>query len=225
MKEVIFADRSEAGRKLAEELKGRGYGAEPTLVLGIPRGGVIVAAEVARALNARLDVTIARKIRAPHQPELGIGAVIDGDSSPILNEELLREVGTSREYLEREIAFQRREIERRLQLYRAGRPASEVSGKVAITIDDGIATGYTFRAALEGLRRRNPRRLAGAVPVAAYDSVEMLKPFADELICLSAPSSFFAVGAWYRNFDQTTDDEVAAILQRNWSQFEGHQSP
>jgi predicted phosphoribosyltransferase len=132
-------------------------------------------------------------------------------------------VGATPDYLEQEVAIQRQEIERRLQFYRGGRPAPEISGKIAIVIDDGIATGYTFRAALEGLRRRNPKKLVGAAPVAARDSAEMLQSFADELICFSTPFSFFAVGAWYRNFDQTSDEEVASVLRRNWAQSEAEQ--
>lgn len=220
MKEMIFEDRRDAGRKLAAAFKNRGYQSHLTVIFGIPRGGVIVADEVARALSASLDVIIARKLRAPQQPELGIGAVVDGDPLPILNEELVRAVGATQDYLDREIAYQRQEIERRLELYRRGRPAPDVSDKVAIVIDDGIATGYTFRAALEGLRRRNPKKLIAAAPVAARDSAEMLQSFADELICLSTPFSFFAVGAWYRSFDQTSDEEVASVLYQNWIQFE-----
>ncbi len=220
MQEMIFEDRRDAGQKLAAALTKQEYQNQPALVFGIPRGGIVVAAEVATALLVPLDVIIARKIRAPYQPELGIGAVVDGDPLPILNKELIRHVGATQDYLDREIDYQRQEIERRLQIYRRGRSAPEVSGKVAIVIDDGIATGYTFRAALEGLRRRNPRRLVGAAPVAARESAEMLQSFADELICLSTPHSFFAVGAWYRRFDQTSDEEVAALLRQNWGRSE-----
>jgi putative phosphoribosyl transferase len=121
--------------------------------------------------------------------------------------------------LDREIAYQKEEIERRLRFYRGEHPAPEVSGKTVIVVDDGIATGYTFRAALESLRQRNPDRLVAAAPVAALDSAEMLKAFADEVVCLQTPVSFFAVGAWYQNFDQVSDEEAAAILHRNWSRW------
>lgn len=217
MENIIFEDRSEAGRKLSALLVKRGYKKdEPLVVLGIPRGGVVVADEVAAGLSAPLDVIIARKLRAPYQPELGIGAVISGDHITIINEEVARLTGATKDYLDREIADQREEIERRLRFYRGESPATEVSGKTVIVVDDGIATGYTFRAALEGLRRRNPRKLIAAAPVAAQDSAEMLRAFADEVICLSTPAYFVAVGAWYRNFDQTSDEEVAAILRRSW---------
>ena len=223
MKDMIFEDRRDAGRRLAAVFVKQGYPNQSAVVFGIPRGGVIVADEVAKALFAPLDVIIARKIRAPYQSELGIGAVVDGDPHPILNEELVHAVGATTGYLEQEVAIQRQEIERRLQFYRRGRPAPEISGKIAIVIDDGIATGYTFRAALEGLRRRNPKKLVGAAPVAARDSAEMLQSFADELIILSTPFSFIAVGTWYRNFDQTSDEEVASVLRDNWARFEAQQ--
>lgn len=216
MKTAIFGDRREAGRQLGRALIGRGYGSEKTLVLGIPRGGLVVADEVAKVLSAILDVIIARKVRAPHQPELGIGAVVNGDHV-IINEDLSRGVGATQEYLDREIAHQKEEVERRLQFYRGEHPAPEVSGKTVIVVDDGIATGYTFRAALESLRERRPGRLVAAAPVAAPDSAEMLGAFADEVVCLRIPSSFYAVGAWYQDFDQVSDEEAATILKRHWS--------
>jgi predicted phosphoribosyltransferase len=216
METAIFKNRREAGRRLATALIKRGYKGKNTLVIGIPRGGLVVADEVAKALSATLDVVIARKLRAPYQPELGIGAVVDGDHI-VLNEEVLRSVGASQNYLDREIAYQKEEAARRLRFYRDGRPNPEVTGKTVIVVDDGIATGYTFRASLESLRQRLPDRLVAAAPVASRDSSEMLKAFADEVVCLHTPVSFFAVGAWYENFGQISDEEAAAILRRNWS--------
>lgn len=218
METMIFKDRREAGRQLAGTLFKQRYDGENTLVLGIPRGGLVVADEVAYALSATLDVIIARKIRAPYQPELGIGAIVDGDHI-IVNEDLSRAVGATSEYMDHEIAYQKEEIERRLRFYRGEHPVPEVSGKTVIVIDDGIATGYTFRAALGSLRERHPDRLVAAAPVASLDSAEMLKAFADEVVCLHTPVSFFAVGAWYQNFDQVSDEEAAAILHRNWSRW------
>ncbi len=219
MKTIVFENRRDAGRQLAEAITKCDYRKQPLVVLGIPRGGVVVADEVAETLSAPLDVVIVRKLRAPYQPELGIGAVVDGDNISIINEELVRALGVSSDYLDGEIACQREEIERRLRIYRGDQPAPELAGKTAIVIDDGIATGYTFRAALEGLRRRNPARLVAAAPVAARDSVDMLSPFADETVFLSTPVSFFSVGTWYRDFDQVSDEEAVAILRRNRSRF------
>jgi len=216
METVIFKNRREAGRQLAKALIKRGYKSENTLVLGIPRGGLVVADEVAKALFATLDVVVARKLRVPYQPELGIGAVVDGDHT-VFNEEVLRSVGASQDYLNREIAYQKEESERRLRFYRGEHPAPEVAGKTVIVVDDGIATGYTFRASLESLHQRRPDRLVAAAPVAARDSAEMLKAFADDVVCLHMPVSLLAVGAWYANFDQTSDEEAVAILRRNRS--------
>ncbi len=217
LENVIFKDRRDAGRRLANVLSKRIGSQEPIVVLGIPRGGVVVAAEVAEALSAPLDVVIARKVRAPRQPELGIGAVVNGDHISIINQELARAVAATPEYLKREVAVQGEEIDRRLNYYHNNRPAMNIQEKTVIVVDDGIATGFTFRAALEGLRQRNPRRLVAAAPVAAPDSLEVIKAFAEEIVCLSTPASFLAVGYWYRNFQEVSDEEVVEILRRNWS--------
>lgn len=215
MEKPIFKNRREAGRQLALTLMQRGYKGENTLVLGVPRGGLIVAAEVAKALSAQLDVVLARKLRAPYEPELGMGAVVG--NHVVLNEEAVRSVGASQDYLKREIAYQKGEVERRLKFYRNGHPEAEIAGRTVMVVDDGIATGYTFRACLESLLKGHPDKLVVAAPVASAESVEMLKPFADEVVCLLTPSSFSAVGDWYEKFDQLGDDEAALILRRNWS--------
>jgi predicted phosphoribosyltransferase len=215
---IVFRDRRDAGRRLAAALAKESF-ALPVLVLGIPRGGVVVAHEAAEALSAPLDVIVARKIRAPRRPELGIGSVVDGEHITLLNGELVRAVGAGPEYLKKEIAYQEGEIDRRLKFYRGDRPAPRIEGRAVIVIDDGIATGYTFRAALEGVRRKQPGALVGAAPVAARDGFEMLKSFADEMICLSVPVSFAAVGKWYADFEQVSDEEVAAILRGNWGRY------
>jgi predicted phosphoribosyltransferase len=218
MKTIAFKSRREAGRRLARALIERGYRGENTLILGIPRGGLVVADEVARVLTAALDIIIARKLRAPYQPELGIGAVVNGDHI-LVNEDLVRTVGASQDYLNREITFQKEEVERQLRFYRNGRPDPKVAGKTVIIVDDGIATGYTFRASLESVRQCRPGHLVAATPVATRESAEMLKAFADDAVFLSIPASFRAVGAWYQNFDQVGDEEAAAILRRHWSRW------
>jgi predicted phosphoribosyltransferase len=214
---TLFEDRREAGKYLAEALAERGYHGDGVLVLGIPRGGIPVAEEVARALNAPLDVVIARKLRAPYQPELAIGAVVSGDHLQIVSEELAHATDASPEYLAQEIRHQEAEIERRWRAYRGDRPAPSVEGRTVIVIDDGIATGYTFSAALAGLRRRNPARLVAAVPVAPPESLAALSGLADDIVCLATPEPFLAVGVWYDDFSQTSDEEVIAILQRSWA--------
>lgn len=209
----IFEDRREAGARLGAALAALGYGGDDLYVLGIPRGGVVVAAEAARALGATLDLVMARKIRAPTQPELAIGAVVSGEAEPILDRELAVATGATGEYLQWEIGHQRAEIERRITLYRDGRPPLSLAGRTVIVIDDGIATGYTFRAALEAIRRQGPRRLVAAVPVAPEESLGLLGRLADDVLCLATPEPFLAVGVWYGRFDQNTDEEVVALLR------------
>jgi putative phosphoribosyl transferase len=212
-----FRDRRDAGKQLAQALRERGYQGDGLLVLGIPRGGVVVAAEIAEALDAPLDIVISRKLRAPYQPELAIGAVVSGDHLQIVNEALAREAGATPEYLEAEIRNQQAEIERRWRECRGDRPSPEVEGKTVIVVDDGIATGYTFRAALGALRRRSPARLVAAIPVAPMESLQQLRGDADDVVCLQMPDPFLAVGIWYDDFSQTTDEEVVAILQKHWA--------
>jgi putative phosphoribosyl transferase len=213
----VFYDRRDAGRQLAQALAARGYQGDGLLVLGIPRGGVVVASEVARALDCPLDVVIARKLRAPYQPELAIGAVVSGDHIRLIDESLARATGATPEYLEREVHYQEAEIERRMRAYRGDRPPPDLRGRTVVVIDDGIATGYTFRAALEGVRRQRPERLVAAVPVAPPESLASLRPQADDVVCLATPEPFLAVGVWYQDFSQTTDEEVVALLQENWA--------
>ncbi|MCC2672711.1 MAG: phosphoribosyltransferase, partial [Armatimonadetes bacterium] len=171
MRQTLFRDRTEAGRRLAVELER--FRAPDTLVLGVPRGGVVVAAEVARALEAPLDVVIARKLGAPQQPELAIGAVISGGGR-LLDDYAIRYLRVSAEYLEAETARQQEEIRRRISDYRGAEPAPELRGRTVIVVDDGVATGYTIRAALIALREQEPARLIVAVPVAPAASLEEL---------------------------------------------------
>lgn len=207
----IFADRSQAGRMLAERLAEKRY-AKP-VVLALPRGGVPVAAEVARALDAPLDLVLVRKIGVPYQPELALAAVVDGAKPElVVNEDIRRMTGISDEQLERLMAHEIAEIERRRRIYLEGRDRIPIEGATAIVIDDGIATGATVRAALRALRRGKPDKLVLAVPVAPPDTVEDLRSEVDEIVCLQTPDPFYAIGAFYRDFTQTSDEEVVAIL-------------
>ncbi len=207
---MIFEDRIDAGERLAEALKEHvGPG---TIVLGIPRGGVIVAEVVARTLGVPLDVVVPRKVGAPGNPELGLGAVAPGVR--VLDPYLIERLGVSQEYLEREIAAEEAETVRRLRAYRGDRPPLDLTGRTAIVIDDGVATGGTAVAALRWARARGAERVILAVPVAPPQTMQRLRHEADEVVALATPEPFFAVGEWYRRFDQTSDEEVVEALRR-----------
>ena len=209
---MLFQDRREAGKALAARLasfKGR-----PSLiVLGIPRGGVVVGHEIAQALGAPLDVYITRKIGAPHNPELAIGAVAS-DGTLLIDHQLVRRLGVSQEYVAEESERQRQEIGRRLAEYRGEGPAPELADKVVILADDGVATGATTLVTIQAIKSQQPTELILAVPVGPRDSIESLRQEVDQLVCLHEPEIFWAVGAFYNVFDQTTDDEVKALLER-----------
>lgn len=209
----MFLDRQDAGRRLAAALTR--YRGEDPVVLALPRGGVPVGFEVARALGAPLDIVVVRKLGAPDQPELGIGAVVDGDApQAVVNAEIVEALGVPEAYLRAETDRQVREIRRREARYRGGRPRVPIEGRTAIVVDDGIATGSSVRAAVRGLRRAGPRRLVLAVPVAPPDTVEALRVEVDDLVCLETPEPFFAVGHHYADFSQQSDEEVVALLDR-----------
>jgi predicted phosphoribosyltransferase len=207
---VIFEDRLDAGGQLAEALKE--HAGPEAVILGIPRGGVIVAEVVARTLGAPLDVVVPRKVGAPGNPELGLGAVAPGVR--VLDPWLIERLGVSEEYLEREIAAEEREIERRLHAYREGRPPVDVAGRTAVVVDDGVATGGTAVAALRWARAQGAEKVVLAVPVAPPQTMSRLRHESDEVVALATPEPFFAVGEWYRDFDQTADSEVVAALAR-----------
>jgi predicted phosphoribosyltransferase len=209
---MLFADRTDAGRRLGEVLSGAGA-VGPVVVLGIPRGGVVVAVEVAAALDAPLDVVVPRKVGAPFNPELGLGAIAPGVR--VLDERLIRDLGVPEPYLEQEIAAQEREIERRLEVYRGGRPPVDVRGATAIVVDDGVATGGTAVAALRWARAAGAREVVLAIPVAPPQAMPMLEAEADRVLALATPDRFHAVGQWYRDFDQVADRTVVAALQGN----------
>jgi putative phosphoribosyl transferase len=204
-----FADRREAGRRLAAELTR--FGADRPVVLGLPRGGVPVAYEVARALDAPLDVLVVRKLGCPWQPELGLGAIGEGGVR-LLNLDLIRRARVSAPALEAVARREGEELERRVQRYRRGRPVVDPSGRTVLLIDDGLATGFTARAGIEVMRRRGATRVVLAVPVAPPDTVAELAEVADEVVCLETPARFGSIGAFYADFSQTTDAEVAGLL-------------
>ncbi|MFZ5768662.1 MAG: phosphoribosyltransferase [Bacillota bacterium] len=181
------------------------------LVLGVPRGGVVVAARVARALGATLDVIVPRKIGAPRNPELAIGAV-GPDGQVIIDQGLAELVGASAAYIAKESQRQAQEVRRRLELYRRGLPPPELEGMDVVVVDDGVATGHTVLAALRALRPQRPATLTVAVPVAPPESVARLQEEADRVVCLATPSPFYAVGQFYRHFPQVSDEEVAGLL-------------
>jgi putative phosphoribosyl transferase len=208
---VLFADRSEAGRYLASKL-GRYAGRDDVVVLALPRGGVPVGYEVARALGTPLDVFLVRKLGVPGHEELAMGAIASGGVR-VLNEEVIRALKMPLEAIDAAAQREARELQRREQAYRDGRPAPDVRDRIVILVDDGLATGSTMRAAVRALRKQHPGRIVVAVPVGAPDTCGEFRGEADEVVCARQPEPFFAVGAWYRDFSQTTDEEVRELLQ------------
>jgi putative phosphoribosyl transferase len=206
-----FRNRAEAGRALAAEL--RAYACrENAIVLGLPRGGVPVAAEVARELGAPLDVFLVRKLGVPGREELAFGAIASGGAR-VLNRDVVASLGIDSETIEAVAAREQTELERRAEAYRGTAEPPEVRGRTAILVDDGLATGASMRAAVEAVRGLEPERVVVAVPAAAPQTCDELAADVDEIVCLLRPEPFFAVGMWYADFSETTDDEVRALLQ------------
>jgi putative phosphoribosyl transferase len=210
MQAKIFEDRWAAGRALGQELARRGVSGD-LLVLGLPRGGVPVAVEVAAALGAPVDVLVVRKLGAPFNPELALGAVAFG-GLVVYNDDLLAAVGSSRERLAAVLAREREELERRESVYRPGAPPIAVAGKVLVLVDDGMATGATMHAAVAAARKLAPQSIVVAVPTAAAEAVDRLARVADRVVALEQPEPYFGVGAWYAEFPQLTDVEVLEAL-------------
>ena len=209
---MIFRDRHDAGRALAEFLQGYA-GRTDVVVLALPRGGVPVGFEVAQALRAPLDVFLVRKLGMPGHEELGLGAIASGGTR-VINEPLVREMGISPAMLESVARREAVELERRENLFRQGWPPLDVAGRIVILIDDGLATGATMLAAVRAVRQLNPSQVVVAVPVGSDTACEAFRREADEVVCASIPRPFFAVGEWYNDFTQTTDEEVKALLNR-----------
>ncbi len=209
----MFTDRAEAGRRLAASLLR--FKDQHPLVLAIPRGGVPVGLEVAEALGAPLDIVLVRKIGAPFQPELAVGAIVDGEHpETVINREVVEAAHLPESFIEEEGARQLEEIERRRRVYLRGRPRPKVEGRTVIVVDDGIATGATVRAALVAIRRGRPKRLVLAVPVAPPETIEALRADVDEAVCLDTPAYFFAISQFYAEFPQLSDAEVSDLLSR-----------
>jgi putative phosphoribosyl transferase len=217
-----FRNRIDAGRVVAG-LLGHESGNDP-IVLALPRGGVPVAYEIARALRAPLDVFLVRKLGAPGQRELGIGAIAQGGVR-MLNEAAIALLNVPKNEIERITEEETAELNRRLRRYRGDRPLPNVRGRTVILVDDGLATGISAAAAVHALRRLEPARIVLAVPVCAAETVEMLRPDVDEIVCAIAPVDFLAVGYWYQTFAQTSDDEVVELIERARREYDGAEQP
>ena len=207
---ILFEDRTAAGLGLARALDL--YADRDVLVLGIPRGGMVVAAEAARNLNASLDILVARKIGAPGQSELAIGAVT-ANGGRFLNDDLIAELGVGPEYIEEQIAIEVAAAQRRERDLRGAAPPVAIEGRIVILVDDGLATGATMRAAIRAVRPQRPAKLIVAVPVGARETCDIIRDETDELLCLRMPVPFYAVGPHYERFDQVADSDVTAILE------------
>lgn len=209
---VRFNDRGEAGRLLAKRLAGRKL--DDPVVLALPRGGVPVAVEIANVLEAPLDLVLVRKVGVPGQRELAAAAVVDGGSPEVVvNDDVVDMAGVTQAYIGKEVERELAEIERRRRVYLEGRPRVALEGRTLILVDDGIATGASVRAAIAALRRKSPKRLLLAVPVAPRETIGQLRNTVDEIVCLEMPEPFHAIGLHYRDFHQLEDEEVMRLLR------------
>jgi len=209
---LVFKDRVEAGKRLAEAL--RGFRGKDVVVLGIPRGGVVVAREVAEALGSPLDVVVTRKIEAPGEPEFALGAVTQ-EGDVIMDRQAAESLGASKEYIDDQIRKKKEEVSDRMQRLRADVPYPSLQGKVVVIVDDGIATGSSVSAAVMSVKKRKPKEIVVAVPVAPRDAIETLTEDGTKVVCLETPGPFLAIGEFYRDFGQVEDIEVKRILDRN----------
>lgn len=215
MGRVLFDDRVGAGRKLAEAL--REFRGKDVVVLGIPRGGVVVANEVAKGLKAPLDVVITRKIEAPGEPEYALGAVTQ-EGEVIMDRQAAESLGASRQYLDAQVRQKREEVKERVRRFRGDAPYPRLEGKVVIIVDDGIATGSSVGAAVITVRKMSPKEVVVAVPVAPADAVETMSDDGIKVVCLETPADFLAIGEFYSKFDQVEDGEVKRILDESWAE-------
>lgn len=209
---VIFNDRTDAGKRLARELS-EYSGREDVIVLALPRGGVPVAFEVAKELGGKLDVFIVRKLGVPGYEELAMGAIAAGNIR-VLNEDVVRSLRIPADAINSVAAAELKELERREQLYRKDRPRPDVEGKIVILVDDGLATGATMKAAVQAIRTKKPARIIVAVPTASREACDEFAAEVDKTVCLTTPEPFYGVGAWYKDFAQTSDKEVCDLLKK-----------
>ena len=216
---AYFSNRIEAGSRLAEALKE--YAGDGGVVLAIPRGGVVVGYEIARELRLGLDVIVPRKLGAPYNPELAIGAIAE-DGTAILDDNLIASLGVNEDYIRKESERQKLEIKRRLRLYRQDAPPLSVNGRSVFVVDDGIATGSTIKAALASLQKQGAKNLFVAVPVGPPSTISELYRLADKVVCLYMPEYFQAIGQFYEDFSQTSDEEVIDLLRKNKQEFPQH---
>ena len=215
----MFHDRKEAGQRLAEELLR--YKHEHPVIIALPRGGVPVAFEIAKKLHVPLDIVIVRKLGAPGQKELAIGALVEGKKTLVfLNNYIMDSLGVSESYLEEEIAIETEEMRRRQKMYRGDEQRIQLKDQTVIIVDDGIATGASMKAALMGLKADEPKKIILALPVAPANIINEMEQIVDEVVCLKTPTLFFAVGKHYADFSQTTDDEVIALLDEAKEQLQ-----
>ena len=210
--EKAFRDRTEAGHILAEHLAD--FAGPDAVVMAIPRGGVVVGGVIADDLKCDLDVVVVRKLGAPDNPELAIGSLMEGADEPYINKRIVRDLGVGRRYIEEETERQKLEAQRRAQAYRGDRPKPDIAGRTIIVADDGIATGATMISSIRGVAAQDPGRTIVALPVGPPENVDRIAMMVDDLVCLSTPAFFAAVGQFYENFGQTTDEEVIEILER-----------
>lgn len=210
-----FRDRQDGGEQLAHALS-KWANTPNTIILTLPRGGVVIGAVIAQRLHLPLDIVVPRKIGAPENPEFAIGAITE-EGEGVFDHATIEQYRISDDYMNTEIKKEQAEAKRRLRTYRGKRPPLHLQGKTAIVVDDGIATGATMKAALQSVRQRGAKKIIVAVPVAPTDSIDHIRPFADEIICLHTPELFFAVGQWYDVFDQVSDGEVISLLAKSYS--------
>ena len=222
MREMLFRNRTHAGRVLAGMLEGYSN-RDDLLVLALPRGGVPVAFEIANALHVPLDVFLVRKLGVPGQEELAMGAIATGGIR-VLNHELVKYLGVPDRVIDSATAAEQAELDRREQAYRGTREAPDVRGRIVILVDDGLATGSTMRAAVAALRQQKPARIIVAVPVAAASTCQEFREEVDEIICATTPDPFYGVGQWYEDFSQTTDEEVRDLLKRAAQEYERYRT-